>query len=925
MLTSFALPLVVMVVIYLRIFTIISRHQKGRRLNHLERGSALTRGVLSASGPVGSAAAMNLPQLMARSATSAATATDSAIDLMETGDRDDVQCSVCASKGMQRQQQHGQDASSPTIGGTVISGCGSDQSTAVAAKDRSASFGTGHAEESTSRSSSLTSSEEGETQQREQNASLAKIKVTERHLAREISNSGSITQIAANGRQEEAEKIHIPPRSKRETADNNSSSGSSSYNDCDYREGGDKKGENLLLDIRGAAPGESTHRQLKLVMAPTPAKTGDIDGTSGGPSSMPSHEAATMAPRDGVDETTATDRRGTPGRVSPHRAGNNNPDCCPSEVAERLAPEVAAGGGPSGYDPSAAAVAAAAAAAAVGNVNPSRCAAASEARRSDSCRAQKPKAALRTQFSLGAQLLAPSASPRLKSASSASPSPQRLPSKSSLKKHHSRQDQQPHLSFEREERHPAEATKDGGARESARDCSCDNKLRQLSVRLACSNTLAATRGRGSGAFEPGGNGGQQVVDKGRATLVTMSVTSRASHSGSSISRSSTIQMAKGDASGSNNSSLKRPKLCRSLTSGAGASATNQSDSNLSRQHSASNDNYNYNGTKVSRTPTNASSVAGSSYYEPQRRHIHASAVPQTNTKALVTTLLILGTYFISYVPAILFQVLTCIDNCPYPLYTIPFSRRVLWGSITTLLVIAKSIIDPLIYSYRMSEVQVAINHYLSKRRSKSSMATSMLQTSQRLQAIPGGTSIYNNNTTTNCAANTLASDSKPNSIYNPAVELQRGAIGSLRILKYKNQNNAKSTDNSCGKQVRTTIAASSSSDDSPSKKLARRIQSFDKCDYYCPTDPAGEEKLPLNLNNSCRSPEQEHDSFSATSRLKELRTKNNAEATVAVEGIVEEKTQLIDYCEHGNESPPDFQNSAVKCNGTQSTRHKSEI
>jgi len=118
--------------------------------------------------------------------------------------------------------------------------------------------------------------------------------------------------------------------------------------------------------------------------------------------------------------------------------------------------------------------------------------------------------------------------------------------------------------------------------------------------------------------------------------------------------------------------------------------------------------------------TSTIATQASATYEPQRRHIHAQALPQTNTKALVTTLLILGTYFISYVPAIIYQVLTCIDYCPYPLYDISFSRRVLFGAMTTLLLIAKSIVDPLIYSYRMNEIQQAINRYLSKRRSRSS-------------------------------------------------------------------------------------------------------------------------------------------------------------------------------------------------------------
>lgn len=147
-------------------------------------------------------------------------------------------------------------------------------------------------------------------------------------------------------------------------------------------------------------------------------------------------------------------------------------------------------------------------------------------------------------------------------------------------------------------------------------------------------------------------------------------------------------------------------------------------------------------------------TATSSFYEPQRRHIHSAAVPQTNTKALITTLLILGTYFISYVPAIIYQVLTCIDHCPYPLYELSYSRRVLLGAMTTLLLVAKSVIDPFIYSYRMSEIQVAIGRYLSKRKSKSSFATSR-QASQRYN-----NNNNNNNTNVNIQINKAYSSNK---------------------------------------------------------------------------------------------------------------------------------------------------------------------
>lgn len=146
--------------------------------------------------------------------------------------------------------------------------------------------------------------------------------------------------------------------------------------------------------------------------------------------------------------------------------------------------------------------------------------------------------------------------------------------------------------------------------------------------------------------------------------------------------------------------------------------------------------------------TNVISTNTGTTYEPQRRHVHASAVPQTNTKALITTLLILGTYFTSYVPAIIMQVLTCVDYCPYPVYEIPFDQRIKWSAVTTLLLIVKTIIDPFIYTYRMSEIQVAINRYFSKRKSKSSFAQSIQQTSQRFNT-SGGLLANNTNTCSN--------------------------------------------------------------------------------------------------------------------------------------------------------------------------------
>lgn len=85
---------------------------------------------------------------------------------------------------------------------------------------------------------------------------------------------------------------------------------------------------------------------------------------------------------------------------------------------------------------------------------------------------------------------------------------------------------------------------------------------------------------------------------------------------------------------------------------------------------------------------------------------------QPNTKALVTTLLILGTYLISYAPTIVLNMLTCVDGCVLPMTQISFARRLVLNSICSFLLIIKAIIDPLIYSYRMGDIQEALNKYL---------------------------------------------------------------------------------------------------------------------------------------------------------------------------------------------------------------------
>lgn len=77
-----------------------------------------------------------------------------------------------------------------------------------------------------------------------------------------------------------------------------------------------------------------------------------------------------------------------------------------------------------------------------------------------------------------------------------------------------------------------------------------------------------------------------------------------------------------------------------------------------------------------------------------------------SVKAVHTTLLILGTYLLGWVPAVLFYVLTCLD-CALPITSLPLDVRLTFGILTNSLVLLKSFADPVIYVVRMREIQDA--------------------------------------------------------------------------------------------------------------------------------------------------------------------------------------------------------------------------
>lgn len=83
-----------------------------------------------------------------------------------------------------------------------------------------------------------------------------------------------------------------------------------------------------------------------------------------------------------------------------------------------------------------------------------------------------------------------------------------------------------------------------------------------------------------------------------------------------------------------------------------------------------------------------------------------------NVKAVITTLLILGTYLICWMPAVMFFALTC-DDCPVPLIQIPVTVRVTISIFNNSMIVVKSFIDPIIYVVRMPEIKEALKYMWS--------------------------------------------------------------------------------------------------------------------------------------------------------------------------------------------------------------------
>ncbi|XP_054710938.1 adrenocorticotropic hormone receptor-like [Uloborus diversus] len=87
--------------------------------------------------------------------------------------------------------------------------------------------------------------------------------------------------------------------------------------------------------------------------------------------------------------------------------------------------------------------------------------------------------------------------------------------------------------------------------------------------------------------------------------------------------------------------------------------------------------------------------------------LHSGRQLHKSVKAIITTLLILGTYTLGWMPAVLYFVLTCLD-CPVPFTQIHLWVRIPVGIITNSMIVIKSFLDPIIYVVRMPEIKGAM-------------------------------------------------------------------------------------------------------------------------------------------------------------------------------------------------------------------------
>ena len=86
---------------------------------------------------------------------------------------------------------------------------------------------------------------------------------------------------------------------------------------------------------------------------------------------------------------------------------------------------------------------------------------------------------------------------------------------------------------------------------------------------------------------------------------------------------------------------------------------------------------------------------------------HNATQLNKNVKAVVTTLLILGTYVFGWMPAVLNFILFCVDCSAGPM---PLGRRphLALNILVNTLIILKCLVNPIIYALRMTEIRIAL-------------------------------------------------------------------------------------------------------------------------------------------------------------------------------------------------------------------------
>lgn len=87
-------------------------------------------------------------------------------------------------------------------------------------------------------------------------------------------------------------------------------------------------------------------------------------------------------------------------------------------------------------------------------------------------------------------------------------------------------------------------------------------------------------------------------------------------------------------------------------------------------------------------------------------------------KTMITSLIIVGTYLICWMPNISWIVFSCVDGCPFPIIEQSMTTRASLGFFTNSLVVIKAIVDPFIYSYRMKEIKLAIKSVFCSEKTK---------------------------------------------------------------------------------------------------------------------------------------------------------------------------------------------------------------